>query len=134
MTGFGSLPKGSEHILLVEDDENVRSTIEGLLVKLGYRVGAVSNAQDALAGFEQGEPTPDLLITDIVLPDLSGLELSRRLREQRPKLRTLFISGHSREERDPRGEMGPTDSFLKKPFNVQVLAGLVRTLLDEKLG
>ena len=124
------LPRGRECVLLVEDDEEVRSGLQGVLGRLGYAVGAVGTAEEAIATFVRQGRTPELLIADVVLPGASGFDLSKALRGERPQLRTLFISGYPREERNSHGHLQPTDSFLRKPFTMRAVAGLVRTILD----
>jgi PAS domain S-box-containing protein len=119
---------GSETILVVEDEDAVRDLVRRVLEQDGYTVvpaGLPSEAESVLAGGMR----IDLLITDVVMPEMSGYELAARAREQRPELRTLFMSGY------PLGAAGrmpePDAVLLKKPFAPAELAQVVRTALDQ---
>jgi PAS domain S-box-containing protein len=116
---------GTETLLVVEDDFDVRSIITEGLVARGYRVLPCLSPEAALA---VTEPI-DLLVTDVVMPGLNGRELYRALRQSRPQLRVLFVSGHTDRILTDHGE-DPGQGFLQKPFTVQRLASKVRTLLD----
>jgi PAS domain S-box-containing protein len=123
-------PRGSERILLVEDNVEVRTVVASSLEDLGYRVATASSAQEALELLRAGSPV-NLLFTDVVMPGgVSGLELSRQARRLRPDLKVLTTSGHmgridadSAEARDV-----PT---LPKPYGRSDLAQAVRRALDE---
>jgi CheY-like chemotaxis protein len=110
---------GTETILLCEDEAAVRQLIELILTGAGYKVLTAATPADALALAARGEPV-DALVTDIVMPGMSGLELAERLQP----LRALFISGYS-EEAAP-----PGSAFLAKPFDHGALLAEVRALLD----
>ena len=118
--------RGSETILLVEDEETVRDLTRRALELNGYRVIAAAAPTEAL---ELGEDVRyDLLLTDVVMPQMRGGELARRLRDDRPGLKTLFMSGYLDGEA-LLGEEGPA-AFLQKPFSLAELAQTVRELLD----
>jgi two-component system cell cycle sensor histidine kinase/response regulator CckA len=117
---------GDETILLVEDEEKVRDLAREALELYGYRVLAAAGPDEALA---LGDHVPfDLLLTDIVMPQMRGGELARRLEERRPGLKTLFMSGYLGGEA-LLGKEGSTP-FLHKPFSLDDLAHSVRELLD----
>jgi len=117
---------GDETILLVEDGEKVRDLAREALELYGYRVLAAAGPDEALA---LGDHVPfDLLLTDIVMPQMRGGELARRLEERRPGLKTLFMSGYLGGEA-LLGKEGSTP-FLQKPFSLDDLAHSVRELLD----
>jgi two-component system, cell cycle sensor histidine kinase and response regulator CckA len=117
---------GNETILLVEDEEKVRKLTREALELYGYRVIAAAGPDEALA---LGDDVPfDLLLTDIVMPQMRGGELARRLEERRPGLKTLFMSGYLGGEA-LLGKEGSTP-FLHKPFSLDDLAHSVRELLD----
>jgi two-component system, cell cycle sensor histidine kinase and response regulator CckA len=118
--------RGSETILLVEDEEAVRNLTTQALELNGYRVVAAASPAEAL-GLGEDEPY-DLLLTDVVMPEMRGGELARRLREDRPGLKTLFMSGYLAGEA-LLGEEEPV-AFLQKPFSLDELARTVRELLD----
>jgi PAS domain S-box-containing protein len=125
--------KGSETILVVDDNEPVRSSMSALLEMHGYRVLQAANGPESIELLRRNSEAVHLMITDIVMPAMSGLTLAQSLREMRPNLRVLCMSGYSREafERQGRIEMG-TD-FLSKPVSMGVLLSKVREILD-RLG
>jgi len=129
-----ALPTGKERILLVEDDASVRHLSERLLTQLGYRVTASETGAAALALYQQADLAFDLLVTDLVLPDLDGRTLARRLLALQPGLRVLYCSGYSEDVIAHGGVLEEGLAFLPKPFSVEVLAAKVRTLLDEAPG
>jgi PAS domain S-box-containing protein len=117
---------GVETILLVEDEESVRDLTKQALELNGYRVIAAAAPAEAL---ELGDDvTYDMLLTDVVMPQMRGGELARRLAAKKPGLKTMFMSGYLDGEA-LLGEEGPT-SFLQKPFTLDALAHAVRDLLD----
>ena len=129
--GTADPPRGTETILLVEDQEDVRRVTKRVLEKHGYRVRTAPNGAEALTFCLGSGRSVDLIITDLVMPELSGLELMRRLREAGMKPRVLLMSGYS-EEWASRGESFPSGvAFLEKPFTVRTLVESVRTMLDQ---
>lgn len=118
--GAGS---GSETILVVEDQEQVRTMIVRLLGRRGYRVLAAGNGEEALRRVDELGRAPDLLISDVVMPGLNGRDLFRHLRRAHPGLPALFISGYVPDLEDLPGEV------LVKPFTPDDLTGKVRQLL-----
>ncbi len=126
------VPHGSETVLLVEDELAVRELTRRILRQLGYEVLAARDGADALSLLEHCDHRPDLLITDVVMPQLSGPELVANLRARWPQLRVLYISGYSAEElrRLRLLEDTAADYLLRKPFSMFALAGKVRDLLE----
>jgi PAS domain S-box-containing protein len=125
-------PTGKERILLVEDESTVRNLLGSLLSELGYEVHSAANGEEALslvAGRTEAEPW-DLLLTDVVMPGLSGPALARRLRDLQPGLRVLFVSGHASQPEELSAMLGDRGTFLPKPFSPIDLARAVRELLD----
>jgi signal transduction histidine kinase/CheY-like chemotaxis protein len=121
---------GTETILLVEDEDGVRRLLQYVLAKRGYRVIEAAGGPEALSLYEQlGEPV-DLLLTDIVMPGMSGRELAQQLRTAQPGLKVIFISGYADEVLAGIGELGPGAAFLPKPLRPDVVAARVRELLD----
>lgn len=119
-------PSTSEavRILLVDDEETVRRVTGRLLEKLGYQVRSASDGSEALQIIEDGEEF-DLVLTDVVMPGLSGIEMAERLRELRPRQRILFTSGYTtREFGRPPGE--PPQPFMPKPFSLDDLSRAVK--------
>ena len=112
---------------MVEDDPLVRLTIQACLAPLGYRLTVASDGAEAL-GVDPA--SIDLLVTDVVMPGLSGGSLAGRLRETRPQLAVLFVSGYEAGLLFPDGLPAGRSAFLQKPFTTEALARAVRSLLD----
>ena len=121
-----SQPGGSEHILLVEDDDLVRRLTCEMLEREGYRVTSAASPDEALA-----EPGAwDLLLTDVVMPAMNGPELAARLAAERGPFRVLFTSGYSGDTMVERGTLDPSVPLLEKPFSRAELALRVRGALE----
>ena len=116
-----------ETVLLVEDEDSVRVIISAVLRREGYSVVEAPGARVACEIFAQRGDI-DLLLTDIVMPDMNGPALAQRLIGMRPELRVLFISGYA-EMLTPPGGDNPNVGFLRKPFRASVLTGLVAQML-----
>lgn len=127
---LGQTQKGTETILLVEDESTVRTLIRDELRKLGYRVIEAKNGVEACLLATQQAGSLQLLLTDVVMPGMGGRELAQHLSVIKPDLRTLFISGYMDDVGIMAGQEEGTSSFLQKPFTPEVLARAVRTLLD----
>jgi two-component system, cell cycle sensor histidine kinase and response regulator CckA len=123
---------GGETVLLCEDEEGVRHLVEYVLTANGYRVLATDAPHAALERAVDGKAAIDLLVTDVIMPDMSGPELARRMQSLRPGLRTLFVSGYTAETVRGRGKLPPGSAFLEKPFDQLSLLRSVRSLLDER--
>jgi PAS domain S-box-containing protein len=123
--------RGSETILLVEDDNQVRIATGKLLKGLGYRIAEAPDAATALTLLATDGPV-DLLFTDVVLPNgMSGPELAREARRICPTLKVLFMSGHVRDTVTFREQLERDARFIGKPFTKQDLAEMVRVTLDD---
>jgi nitrogen-specific signal transduction histidine kinase len=123
---------GTETILLAEDDDVLRPLARGLLEKLGYTVLDAADGAAALeAARRYGEPI-HLLLTDVVMPGVSGRELARELEKSRPETRVLYVSGYTDDAIVHHGMLEPGLSFLQKPFTPASLARKVREVLDTK--
>jgi PAS domain S-box-containing protein len=125
-------PAGRETVLVVEDDENVRSYSVEVLRELGYRVVEASTGPAALALLEQaGGAEVDLLFTDVVLPGgLNGEQLALQARERRPGLKVLFTTGYARNAIVHHGRLEAGVQLITKPFTYSDLAAKVREVLD----
>jgi two-component system, cell cycle sensor histidine kinase and response regulator CckA len=121
---------GGETILLVEDEEAIRSLMCDALGELGYRILGAAEADAALGLAEGFAGAIDLLITDVVLPGLSGPHLAERMAALRPGLRVLFISGYPEQILDRGEPFEGTVGFLAKPFRPLELARKIRSMLD----
>ncbi len=116
------------HILLVEDEASVRKLIARVLEQAGYEVQTAVRPREALAWFRRCDPALDLLITDVIMPDMNGLALADELRRLRPGLRVIFMSGYADADRLP--DALEKEVFLQKPFPVDVLTETARRELD----
>jgi CheY-like chemotaxis protein len=125
---------GDETVLLVEDDGAVRDLVAQVLRRRGYRVlEALDGGEAELRATSHPGPL-HLLVTDIVMPGMDGLDLARRLLEARPGLRVLLISGYGSERVDATGLDPGSVAFLQKPFSPGTLARRVREVLDRPRG
>jgi two-component system cell cycle sensor histidine kinase/response regulator CckA len=118
---------GSGVVLIVEDNDEVRHTMGEMLRALGYTVLEASRPQEALQ--LAATHAPDLLITDVLLPEMRGGELARALQVMHPSLKTLFVSGYTENTIIERGELKPGVAFLAKPFTMAQLSAKVREVL-----
>ena len=123
---------GSETVLLVEDETAVRRLGCRILERKGYRVLEADSGAAAIRLFEHMAPAITLLVTDVVMPGMSGSELARRLRSMKPSLRVLFTSGYTADAVQQQGGFEAGTAFLEKPFTPDVLAQKVRDVLDDR--
>jgi CheY-like chemotaxis protein len=119
---------GNETILVVEDEDNVRSYLVESLQDLNYNVREAANGAAALALFKTGRFHVDLLLTDIIMPGLNGRELADELHRLRPALKVLFMTGYAG---NPVGDQDGDVSLLQKPLTQSVLAVRIREMLDK---
>lgn len=117
---------GPRTVLVAEDEETVRRFVRIVLEREGFRVLEAENGMDALAVFEAADPAPDILLTDVVMPQMGGKELARRLVEARPGLQVIFMSGFVRDPELLEGLNDRKAPFLQKPFDIAELARIVR--------
>ena len=125
-----AVPRGHETVLLVEDEDQVRTLMERTLRANGYRVLTATNGEEALAASRRHEGRLHLLISDVILPLLGGPELAETLRHERPDLRVLFMSGYTEGAVFRNGVLEAGTDFLSKPFMPGDLVRRVRTVLD----
>ncbi|MEX1182052.1 MAG: PAS domain S-box protein [Gemmatimonadota bacterium] len=121
---------GTEFILVVEDDDTVRNVTSRMLEARGYRVLLAGAGAEALKLVEQHAGQISLLISDVVMPDMSGRELADRLAQIRPDMRVLFVSGYTDDTIAHHGVLEQGVNFLQKPFTPDALARMVRRVLD----
>ena len=122
---------GDETILVVEDEKGIRTTLQRFLEKAGYTVLVAPAPGDALPLVSNHEGTIHLLITDVVMPGMSGRELAERLAPDHPRIRVLYISGYTANVIAHRGVLEDNVEFLAKPFTRQELVHKVREILDQ---
>jgi len=123
--------RGSETILLVEDEEAVRGLTSRILEKQGYRVIAAQHGREAMDIATKEAGHIDLVLTDIVMPGMNGRGLVERLAGIRPQIKSLYMSGYTDDDIVRRGFIEPSKSFLQKPFTSEALLQTVRKVLDE---
>jgi len=126
----GDFPRGTETLLLVEDDPAVRGLAVRLLSRLGYRLMVFGNPMEALHAVEAHAGAIDLMVTDVVMPGMNGLELAQRVGKLRPGLRILFSSGYSEEVIAHHGIIDRGLNFIAKPYRPQDLAKKIREVID----
>jgi len=127
-----TVPKGSETILLVEDEVGIRELAGDFLGGQGYMVLTAMDGKEALRIAEGHEDLIHLLVTDIVMPNVGGSELAKRLRQVRPQIKVLFMSGYPDHPALASADIGVQTTVLQKPFSLDMLAHKVRSLLDQE--
>jgi signal transduction histidine kinase len=123
-------PRGDETVLLVEDEEAVRALASRILERHGYTVLEARNGRDALAVVARHSGAIDLLLTDVVMPEMGGKQLAEALVARDATLRVLFVSGYTDGDISRRGELDRCTAFLQKPFTAGGLLSRVREVLD----
>ncbi len=126
------LRRGTETVLIVEDDGAILQLGRNMLEMLGYRVLSAGRADEALALAEEHGDAIDLLLTDVIMPEMNGRELRERIAETRPGLRCLYMSGYTADVIAGHGMLDEGTEFIPKPFSLQELAARVREVLDRK--
>lgn len=126
------MPHGTESILLVEDNPQMLALAAKILRRLGYIVFEANNAGEALLVLEKYPSRIDLLLTDIIMPKMNGIELARRATEMRPRLKVLYITGHPLTAASDKIVIKQKAEILLKPFPPRILAQKVREVLDRK--
>jgi PAS domain S-box-containing protein len=126
-----SLPRGGhETVLVLEDEDMLRGIVREMLESAGYRVLDYGSAGEAMHLFERRGEAIHLLLTDVVMPRMSGREIAERLRQLQPNLRVLYMSGYSPQMVDAHGVLEPGTDFIAKPFTVEAILRHVREALD----
>ena len=121
---------GHERILVVEDQDDVRKITSAILQHGGYNVVEASRPHDALAMMRDPQSHFDLMLTDVVMPEMSGRQLARIVAELRPHLKVLYMSGYAKETIVENGSIEPGVAFIAKPFTSNGLIEVVRATLD----
>lgn len=127
-------PHGSETVLLVEDEDGVRSLVRGILEAGGYKVLDANRPLKAWATCQQFDGPIHLLLTDVVMPQMNGPDLAEKLKLMRPNTKVLYMSGYTDGAILYHGVLQPGTPFLQKPFTPEVLARKVREVLDAATG
>ena len=126
--------RGTETILLVDDEEAVRRPVRKILERTGYTVLEASNGAEAILLCEQHGPSIDLVITDVMMPGMTGGELVQHLHRVLPGARVLFTSGYTDDEIVRRGLLDAQRAFIQKPFTLRALVAKVREVLSPPAG
>jgi CheY-like chemotaxis protein len=129
-----AIPRGTETILVVEDDPALRALAERILRSYGYTVLVADTGPRALSLVLEHQDQVDLVATDVVMPEMSGNVLVQEIAKVQPRLPVLFMSGYTDDEVVRRGLTDGRAAFLQKPFTPEQLAFKVRQVLDESLS
>jgi CheY-like chemotaxis protein len=117
-------------VLLAEDEEQVRRMTRTILEMNGYHVLEASSGDEALATYKQHEGRIDLVITDVVMPQMSGRELAQSLEALRPGIKVLYVSGYTDDAIVRHGLLDEGIAFIQKPFTPEAFSRKVREVLD----
>jgi len=134
VAGSGPAPRrstGVETVLVVEDSDELRKLTKRMLARKGYSVLVAANAAEALPLFDRN-PAIDLVLTDVVMPEVSGPALAKQLVKQRPTVAVLYMSGHTASDIVHHGVLLPGIAFLQKPFSSEALGQKIREVLDRE--
>ena len=121
---------GLETVLLVEDEESVRALAETILKKLGYKVLVADSGKTALEIFADRQGSIDVVLTDVIMPHMSGGDLAHKLRESNPRLKILFMSGYTDDMIASHGVLAGETQLIQKPFTAEALGRKLRGVLD----
>jgi len=127
-----SIPAGTEAILVVEDENSVRLVAERILKNLGYAVLAAKDGEEAISILEDRSGFVDLVITDVVMPGMSGRELGDRALEIDPRIKILFMSGYTDDSIVRHGVLDGELVYVQKPFTPESIGARVREILDRR--
>lgn len=121
--------RGTETILLVDDEESLRSVVVDLLTQLGYHMLSAASGQEALQVAKEFPGRIDLLLTDVVMDSLPGPELAEQLLKVRPEMKVVFISGYADSSLAPHGVLKPGTVLVHKPFTIKILSAKLREVM-----
>jgi len=124
------IPQGSESILVVEDEDEVRKTVVTMLIRHGYKVDAFRNGREALSFCREQKEPVQFLLTDYILPDINGIEVADKLRDTWPEVKVLITSGYSTTTINQQRAQKMDYPCIQKPFSLTNLVTLVRNILD----
>jgi CheY-like chemotaxis protein len=123
-------PRAPITVLLVEDEDAVRTVTRRILERDGFRVLEARSGREGMAAARSATSPIDLLITDVLLPDIGGGEVAREIVKVQPQIRVLYLSGYSDETLIDQGIAAVPGNFIQKPFSSDVLRKRIRSLLE----
>ncbi len=126
------LPKGSEHILFVDDEKAAVSAMEKILIRLGYNTTATTSSLEALEIFRKNPESFDLIITDMTMPDMTGKKLAEEIRFIKPDIPVILCTGFSDQINEEEAQQAGINEFMFKPINMNDIAFAIRKVLDKK--
>jgi len=126
------IPRGRETVLLVEDDENVRTMTAKMLTRYGYRVLMAIDGPQAIRLFEKEKDSIDLILTDVVMPSMGGREMVKQIQRLRPEVKVIYMSGYTDNAIAHHGILEEGIDYIQKPFTLESLLNRVRELLDRQ--
>jgi len=124
------LLRGDETIMVIDDETNIVTMVSQILTELGYHVISATSGREAQILSDQHAQKIDMVLTDIIMPELNGPDLVRMLRQKRPTLKALYMSGYANNAAAQIGELKPDTAFLQKPFSSETLTHCIRKVLD----
>ncbi|MCY3414673.1 MAG: response regulator [Candidatus Heimdallarchaeota archaeon] len=124
------LPKGSETILIADDEHTVRNVLTISLQKLGYKVHAAQDGEECIEKYNEFADDISVLVLDITMPKMSGVEVMTKVRKMNPKAKIIISSGHTEDEIH-QGILSKADGHLNKPYDTQVLASTLRRVIEK---
>ena len=124
--------RGSETILVAENEDDVREFVKAVLAGYGYTVIEASDGEEAVAKFMEHKDVVQLLILDVIMPKMNGREAYKAIRQKRPKIKVLFTSGYKEEVIVQKGLLTQGQHFIEKPLSLQELLAKVREVLDHQ--
>lgn len=130
--GVGELERGSETVLLVEDEKIVRNLVRNILQEKGYTVLEARNGDEALRVSGDHSGAIHLLVTDVIMPGMNGRELAQRMMNSRGDVKVLYMSGYTENAISRHGFLDPGVAFIQKPFTLATLTRKVREILDRR--
>jgi two-component system cell cycle sensor histidine kinase/response regulator CckA len=130
-TAKGDIPRGTETILVVEDEMAVRKLGTRMIESLGYQVQVASDGEDAIEVYEQFDGKIDMIMSDVVMPRMSGPDMVRHLLKIQPDLKYMYVSGFTKDKMMVHGADESEAPILYKPYSIEQLGNKIREVLDK---
>ena len=131
-SGGVALPSGRETVLVVEDEESVRDVLHQMLEANGYRVLVAQDGAEAFRIVDAHAGAIHLLVTDVIMPGMTGPNVVERITPKHPEMKVLYISGYTEEAISRHGVMSPGTAFLSKPIGAATFLSKIRELMDRR--